>query len=342
MTKCQLIGVDLGFGFIKGFDGRYHVIIPSRLSERGLPQEVPDDGRLPRNGGLQMMVDDDVVYVGRGADCDWRSPLIPRQPDRLFGDYGKHLVLAVLSAYAEREIPLKVVIGLPVNHFALLKQSFEDRLLGYHRVAWVQADGRRIPRNVHIRCIHFVIHPMGTFSGLIMDADGRMVANPYRHQKVALVDIGFRATNVIVMDRMRYSKRGSATIGMGISRGLAFIDGQLRRRSGHRLPFDQLYQAVRLGHIRIDAQFYNLERVRQEAFSRLATELAGHVGDVLAPQWDLDRLLLTGGGSRELADAIGPLLPGEVTQIENAQDARLNNAQGQWRLARSMWRRSRT
>lgn len=337
MESRKLIGVDLGFRFAKGFDGQQPIIIPSVLSERGHPHEGSEDDRLAPGRGGHMVADDEVFFVGRFADCDWRSPHIPRRPDRLFGDYGKHLVLAVLSAYAEKEAPLQVVIGLPVSHFQLLRKSFEDRLLGYHDVAWMQADGSRVPRNIHIRKIHSVVHPMGTFSGLIMDAKGQIGTDKFRNQKVALVDIGFRSTDVIVMDRMRYSKRGSGTIEMGIGRGLEMIDRKLCNDAGHRARFDQLYQAVRMGYIRIEDQFYNLERVRQEAFSRLAEELADNIGHLLAAAWDLDCLFLTGGGSRELADYIGPLLPGEVSQIENEQDVRLNNAQGQLRLARALW-----
>ena len=337
LRRPKLIGLDLGFGFTKGFDGKKPVIIPSILSSSGRAEEAPADDRLTTNGGLQMVADGEVIYVGRRADCDWRAPTIPCRPDRLFGNYGKHLVLAALSAYAERERPFHVVLGLPVSHFQLLKQSFADRLLGYHHVAWVQADGSRMPRSIHIQRIHCVIHPMGTFSGLIMDADGRMQADKLRNQKVALVDIGYRSTDVIVMDRMRFNQRGSATIEMGISCGFERIDRKLRRKAGHHPPFDQLYQAVRLGQIQVDNQFYNLERIRRETFSGLAAALADHIGHLLATHWDLDSLFLTGGGSRELAEAIGPLLPGEVLQIENESDVRLNNAQGQLRLARSIW-----
>lgn len=338
MKNSKLIGVDLGFGFTKGFDGQQSVILPSILSRNARAAKAPDENRMTSDGGLQMVAGGEVFYVGRLADGDWRSPTTPCRPDLLYGDYGKQLVLAALSVYAEMESPLQVVIGLPVSHFQLLKKSFTDRLLGYHHVAWVEADGRRTPRNIHIRRIHFVAHPMGTFSGLIMDADGRMQADKLRNQKVALVDIGFRSTDVIVMDQMQFSKRGSATLEMGISRGFEMIDAKLRRKAGHQPHFAQLYQAVRLGHIRVGNQFYNLKRIRREAFGRLAAELAENIGRLLATHWDLDCLFLTGGGSRELAAIIGPLLPGEVLQIENEQDVRLNNAQGQLRLARSIWR----
>lgn len=336
-SRIKLIGVDLGFGFTKGFDGQQTIIIPSVLSDSGRPNEGGGGHRITRERGFHLVADDAAFYVGDLADCDWRSPRRPRQPERLFGDYGKRLVLAVLAAYTEMENPLHVVIGIPVSYYQFFKDSFEDRLSGYHKLAWMQPDGSRVPRNVHIRKIHTIPHPMGTYSGLVMDVNGQMQADKFKTKKIALVDIGFRSTNVITMDRMRFSNRYSGTIDLGISRGFEVIDRKLRNEAGHCARFDQLYQAVRMGYIRVEGQSYNLERVRKEAFSRLAEELADNIGHMLASAWDLDRLLLTGGGSREQADFIGPLLPGEVSQVENEQDARLNNAQGQLRLARSLW-----
>ena len=336
-SPIKLIGVDIGFGFAKGFDGQQPIILPSILSHHGRPEEVagPEQG-MPAVG-LHMEIDGEAFYVGRRADCDWHSAQLPRQPDRLFSDYGKHLVLAVLAAYTEMENPMHVVLGLPVSYYQRLKASCEARLIGYHKLVWVERDGSRIPKNIHIRKLHLVPHPMGTYSGLIMDANGRLQSDKFQKRKIVLVDIGYRSTNVIAMDRMRFSNRYSGTIDLGISRGFERIARKLRDETGRGLTFDQLYQAVRMGHVRIKDQTYNIERVRREAFSLLAEQLADNIGHLLASAWDLDSLLLTGGGARELADYIGPLLPGEVSQIENEEDARLNNAQGQLRLARALW-----
>ncbi|MDJ0808591.1 MAG: ParM/StbA family protein [Desulfobacterales bacterium] len=336
-NPTKLIGVDIGFGFAKGFDGQLPIIFPSILSHHGRPEEAAGPEQGAPGLGLHIEINGEGYFVGRRADCDWRSPQLPRQPDRLFGAYGKHLVLALLSAYTEMESPLHVVLGLPVSYFQLLKASCEAGLIGYHKLVWVEKDGSRIPKNIHIRKLHLVPHPMGTYSGLVMDANGRLQAEKFRERKIAVVDIGFRSTNVIAMDRMRFSNRYSGSIDLGISRGFERIERKLRDETGRSLTFDQLYQAVRMGHIRIEDQTYNIERVRREAFSLLAEQLADNIGHLLAAAWDLDNLLLTGGGSRELADYIGPLLPGEVSQIENEQDARLNNAQGQLRLARALW-----
>ena len=336
-NRTKLVGVDLGFGFIKGFDGQQAVIMPSILAANGRPQEASETALTAPEDGLHLAFEGETLFVGHRAACDWRSPELPRRPARLFSDYGRYLVLAVLATYTEMENPLHVVIGLPVSHYQRLKDAFETRLIGYHQMAWMRPDGSRIPKNVHIRKIYTVPNPMGTYSGLIMDANGRMQADKFKDQKTVVVDIGFRTTDVIAMDCMRFSNRYSGTIDMGVSRGFEQIARKLEAEAGRSLSFDQLYQAVRLGSIHIDMQRYTIERVRREAFSRLAEQLADNIGHLLSAAWDLDSLLLTGGGSRELADYIGPLLPGEVAQIENEQDVRLNNAQGQLRLARSIW-----
>ncbi|MDJ0668906.1 MAG: ParM/StbA family protein [Desulfobacterales bacterium] len=337
MRRFKLIGVDLGFGFTKGFDGQRSVIVQSVLSEQGRTDDSPGTDRLGPDRGFHITADDGDFFVGDRADCDWRSARHPRQPERLFGEYGKRLILAVLADFTEMERPLHLVLGLPVSHWQRLKETFVARLVGYHQIRWLQPDGSRIPKNIHIRKIHTLPHPMGTYLGMLMDADGRIRDEALKDQKVVLVDIGFRSTNVIVMERMRLSNRCSGTIDLGVGRGLEAIDRKLRQQSGYAPRFDQLYQALRMGHIRVEGQTYNLERIRAEAFGRLAEELAARIDRMLTTEWDLDRLVLTGGGARELAEPIGPLLPGAVSLIENLQDLRLNNVQGQLHLARSRW-----
>lgn len=337
MRRIKLIAIDLGFGFTKGYDGQRPVVIQSVLSEQGRTDDSPGADRPGQDRGFHITTDDGTFFAGNRADCDWCSPLHPRQPERLFGEYGKRLILAVLADYTAGESALHLVLGLPVSHSQRLKGPFEERLIGYHRIRWQQPDGSRIPKNIHIRKIHTVPHPMGTYLGMLMDANGRMRDDARKDQKIVLVDIGFRSTNVIVMERMRLSNRCSGTIDLGVGRGFEAIDRKLRQQAGWVPRFDQLYQAVRTGHIRIEGQTYNLERIREEVFDRLAEELAERIDRMLTAEWDLDGLLLTGGGARELAEPIGPLLPGEVSLIENVQDVRLNNVQGQLCLARARW-----
>ena len=76
----------------------------------------------------------------------------------------------------------------------------------------------------------------------------------------------------------------------------------------------------------------------QEATYRwLAAALADRINAFLREDWDLENVLLTGGGAADLAEDLAPLINGEAILIEHHQDPRLNNADGQLRLARHHW-----
>ena len=234
------IGVDLGFGYTKGFDGQRSVIIQSIVAEDGRTEASPGSERRGQDQSFHILADDGAFFAGSRADCDWNASRLPRQPDRLFGEYGKRLILAVLADYTEMECPLNLVLGLPVSHFQRLREPFEERLLGYHKIRRLQPDGSRIPKNILIRKIHTVPHPMGTYLGMLMDANGQVRDDALQDQKIVLVDIGFRCTDVIVMDRMRLSNRCSGTIDLGIGRGFEALDRKLRQEAGQAPRFDQL------------------------------------------------------------------------------------------------------
>jgi plasmid segregation protein ParM len=53
--------------------------------------------------------------------------------------------------------------------------------------------------------------------------------------------------------------------------------------------------------------------------------------------WDIDSIILSGGGSMELAPFILPQIQGNVIPLASDVDARLNNVQGYLKFARYKW-----
>jgi hypothetical protein len=170
-----------------------------------------------------------------------------------------------------------------------------------------------------------------------MDEDGCYRKSEYNDLKIALVDVGFRTTNIMVMASARFCNRGSACIEMGIAAGFEKIARRLARETEYIPDLNRFYRAVRMGFIRIDDQEYNLTKLREETYQDLSQALADRINDTLRNDWDVERVLLTGGGAADLAEVLAPLIDGEVVLIENDPDVRLVNAQGQLRLARHMW-----
>jgi plasmid segregation protein ParM len=328
------LGLDLGFGFTKCIDGEQTVIFQSHMN-RNITRT--DETTTPPEGIYHIELDDGDYIVGD----DTRSPSLfedfARQPERLINAYGRNLVLTAAAPFSDQENPLHIVIGLPVTYFQRWETELMGRLTGYHKIGVYQPDGRCTRKNLHIRKVHVVPHPLGTFTSLIMDEEGRLRDSEYNKTKIAIVDIGFRTTDIMVMASARFCNRGSSTIEMGMANGFEMVARKLYRETGTVPDLNRLYKAIRMGFIRIEDQEYNLEIRRAEMYRHLSSALADRINYGLKDDWDIDRVLLTGGGASDIAGDLAPLIDGEVVLIEHDQDVRLINAQGQLRLARHLW-----
>jgi plasmid segregation protein ParM len=330
----KLLGLDIGFGFTKCVDGERTVIFPSTM-RRGI--ENIDGANGLTEGCYGITVADGDYRVGDDTGSPSLFEDFARRPDRLLDSYGKNLALTAIAAFSMQECPLHVVVGLPIAHAPQWETPLVDRLTGYHKIGIYQPDGRSARQNIHIRKVHVVPHPLGTFTSLIMDPNGRFQDSAYQAKKVALVDVGFRTTNVMIMTSARFVNRGSGTIDMGIANGFEAIAHKLYRETQCIPDLHRLYSAIRMGFIRIEDQEYNLKHLREETFRQLSSALADRINYSLKDDWDLENVLLTGGGASDLAEDLAPLIDNDVVLIEHDQDVRLNNAQGQLRLARHLW-----
>jgi plasmid segregation protein ParM len=326
----KLMGLDIGFGFTKCIDGEQAVIFTSRMRPYPEAPEAPPEGYL-------VDIDKARFAIGHEGHSEELFEDFARGPERLLDGFAKGLTLTAAAHYAEQEAPLQIVLGLPISEAQRWQGILTERLIGYHKIGLASGHRPWVQKNVHIRKIHVVPHPLGTFINLIMDHEGRHRNAEVQHQKVALVDIGFRTTDIMVMEAGRFCNRGSATLGIGMADGLQAIARKLHREKVVIPDVAHFYRAVGLGHMRIGDQAYNLNSLRDQIYQQLAATLADRINDRLREHWDLERLLLTGGGAVDLADRLAALLHGEVDLIEHEQDVRLSNAQGYLSLAKHMW-----
>jgi plasmid segregation protein ParM len=328
------LGLDLGFGFTKCLDGKQTVIFQSHVRQASGQSDAAEEQPA---GTYHIALEDRDYIVGNDTHGPSLFEDFARRPERLIDSYGQRLVLTAAAPFSSHENPLHVVIGLPISYFQQWAARLVKQLTGYHKIGIFQADGRCGRKNIHIRKVHVIPTPLGTYTGLIMDVDGRRQASEYDDLKIAVVDIGFRTTDIMVMASGRFCNRGSGTIEMGMANGFEKIAGRLYRESGVFPDLNRLYKAIRMGSIRIEDQEYNVTKLRDETYREVSVALADRINYNLKDDWDIERVLLTGGGAADAAATIAPLIDSEVVLIEHEQDVRLSNVQGQLRLARHMW-----
>jgi plasmid segregation protein ParM len=170
-----------------------------------------------------------------------------------------------------------------------------------------------------------------------MDDQGRISQRELASQKIGVVDIGFRTTDFCIMDRLRHIDRGSRTIDMGISKAFGLIAQKLQEKCGVAVELYRLYQAVEEGTIRMRGKPIDFAAIRDQVFEQLADAIAGEIDRLWADDWDMDMILLTGGGSRELAKHLRPMIAGNVVPLEPHIDSRLNNAFGYVKYGKFIW-----
>jgi plasmid segregation protein ParM len=78
----------------------------------------------------------------------------------------------------------------------------------------------------------------------------------------------------------------------------------------------------------------------EQVFGQLAATVANEVDRLWADDWDMDAMVITGGGGAVLAKHLQPLLNGEVLALDPKADMRLYNVQGYRKFGQHLWGRS--
>ena len=179
--------------------------------------------------------------------------------------------------------------------------------------------------------------PLGSVLNLLMDDNGKIVNKTLANQKIGVVDIGFRTTDFTILDRLRYIDRGSRTMESGIAKGFSVIANKLREKCGVSVELYRLYNAAETGSIKMRGNRVNFVKIRDEVYSQLAASIANDIDRLWAPDWDIDAIILTGGGCRDLAQYLRPQITGNIIPVEANRDPRLNNVLGYIKYGQSVW-----
>lgn len=334
------VGLDIGFGFTKATNGREFVVFKSLLGEAADIQFRMNIGRGEPARNLHVTVDGQSYFVGEYAEQQSNVRQFTLDQEQLTADMSKVLTLTALGHLLDTYAPVHLVTGLPVGYYRDYQPRLKKLLAGTHDVTFEQSDGAAQTRQFNIGQIRVIPQPLGSVFNLLMNDAGRIGNRDLARDKIGVVDIGFRTTDFCIFDRLQYVERGSATTDTGISRCFSLIAKKLREESGVNLELFRLYKAVETGFIKIRGKEYNLTRMRDAVFASTAQIIAGDAERLWADDWDMDAILITGGGAMELAALLTPLISGQVIPVDAGIDARLNNVQGYQKYARYLWDRT--
>lgn len=332
----RILAADIGFGYTKATDGRHFQAFKSIVGEANPAafeeSLLPGHELLPRH----FEIDGEGVFVGELAETQSRGRNFTLDPNQFLNTLAKALGLASLIPLVDHGDPVRLVTGLPISLFRNHREVLGQSLLGRHTVAQFY-NGQREEKMIYIEKVRVIPQPFGSLYNLMLNAEGKTVQQRFISEKIGVIDVGFRTCDFAIADKTRYSERGSLSTDSGMCLAYEAIANLLKEKSGVTIELYRLYEAISAGFIKIRGQRYELAPLVQRAFTQLAARIANEANRLWAEDWDIDLIVLSGGGGALLAPYLQSQIAGEVLPIPPDQDARLNNVRGYWKFGQHVW-----
>jgi len=335
----EVVGIDIGFGYTKASNGKKSLVFKSIYGEATniqFREHIVDGGAEEH---LHIEIDGEGFFVGELAERQSSDRNFTLDQDQLMSKFAKILSLAALSRLVERNEPVKVVTGLPVKYFTTHKARLTKELTGRHTVIMTKADGTREETVINVGQVRVIPQPFGSMFNLMLNDAGETGDKRFLQEKIGVIDIGFRTADYSIANRTKYLERGSRSTDSGISQAFALLGSKLQEISGVNIELYRLFDAVEKGSIKIRGKNFELGKITEHVFAQLAEDIANEVNRLWADEWDIDSIVLSGGGGSVLAPYLTPLLEGEIMSMDDSVDARYNNVHGYTKYAKFLWTR---
>lgn len=336
----EILGIDIGFGFTKATDGSRSLVFKSvygEASELQYRESILDEAAADEH--LHLEIDGRGLFVGELAERQSNVRFFTLDQAQFVSQFAKTLALTAAARMVGGYIPVNLVTGLPIGYYRQHKDELARLLQGEHTVKVIDAGGKAQEKVLNINKVRVIPQPFGSLFNQMLNDLGEVSDKRLVKEKVGIVDVGFRTSDYTVADSMRYSERGSRTTDSGIARAFNVIAGKLREKSGVNVELYRLHEAVARGSIKIRGKEYDLQGLTEQVFGQLAGAVASEIDRLWADDWDMDTILLTGGGGAVLAEHLKPLVNGEMTVVGVGRDARFCNVQGYWKFGKHLWAR---
>lgn len=335
-----IIGIDIGFGFTKATNGKdfrvfksiYGEAIDFQFKESLLNPKAQQDEHL------QVDVDNTSYFIGELAERQSSNRQFTLDQTQFIASSTKILALAAITQFMTSDKQsFKIVVGLPIGHYREYKAELADMLRQSHHVVTTNSKGTRKEIVIGITDVKVIPQPIGSVMDRLLNDSGKGGEQRFADEKIGIIDIGFRTSDYTISDKARYSERGSLTTQNGISKAFEVIANKLKDNCGINVELYRLFDAVETGSIKIRGKGYDLRKITQIAFQQLAANIASDANRLWNDDWDMDAIMITGGGGSVLAPYLQPLLEGVIVPIEQDLDYRLHNVRGYLKYGHNMW-----
>ena len=145
-----IIGLDIGFGFTKGTNGRDSLVFKSIFGDASDIQYREQMLGTPTiEEHLHVSIDGQEYFVGELAERQSNVRSFTLDQNQFISDFSKVMALTAISNLAERNEPVRVVTGLPISYYRRHRKELKERLKGRYPVMLTDHTGQNLET---VRC----------------------------------------------------------------------------------------------------------------------------------------------------------------------------------------------
>ncbi|TYS64479.1 ParM/StbA family protein [Sutcliffiella horikoshii] len=311
----EIIGLDLGFGNVKGKNLFQEIMFPSVVGpSRNLIESTVQADTEPLN---RIIDNKRSLFIGDLALRQSATKMFSLKENKAGHESTKPLLEVALGLLAKGR-NVNVVTGLPVTFYFQQKEELSKVFKRDHDIN-IQVGGQWIERTISVDEVKLVPQPLGSAIDFLLDREGNIKEDMKKYAKgrIGVLDIGFYTNDLLVLDGLEVAQDYSRSLRSGMS-----VAYRAMNDAGIDVPIYDLEKMVRRGQYR---------SASEQAFQALAQQIQGEV-ETYWPQLDL--IIITGGGGHELFRYLK--LPGESRISLNPS---LANVKGYYKLGRRAWGR---
>jgi len=330
------LAVDTGFGRTKALSDEHAVSFPSLVAHyRDIRFNTGMEGNGDPTSKLALEHNGRRYFVGSAAI---RQGIAQNTIDRerTVSQEAKVLALAALGLLVEESTEhICLVAGLPVSHFASLKERYESELKQTHYFDLLDLSGKALANHiVNVHDLKVIPQPLGTLFTLLLDETGGLSRAELAGENVGIIDIGFCTVDLARADSLEFIDRKSASYPLGLFNAYSELSEELNRCFDIEAPPESLEKVVASGQIKVGGKTYSIEKQKQQAFIRIAEQILSKVKTLWPDRWQLDRIIITGGGGQLLYNYLECNLDHNT---ELAPKPVFANVEGYLKLAARSW-----
>jgi plasmid segregation protein ParM len=314
-VKAKTASIDLGYGWMKGKQGKLTWREPSVLGEvKPLFEE--------------SIRTTDVIYNDRYFVGD----LALRQSDVRFAStkdskaetWTSEILLETALGILSPNEPVNLVTGLPVDFYFTQKDAFVNMLEGinesgsYH----LQVGRKRFTVNPRIQNHKIVAQPLGTAMDYLLTNDGQFENIEAAKKRLLVIDLGFYTLDLLILDAMDIGKASSSPPELGISTAYKLLRGYLKEKFGKAPDRHELDRYVIAG----EYEGYDISPLIHKAFKALAAQIMLEIEGL---NTKFHKYLITGGWASLIAEYLD-LHDKEVF-------GQMANVRGYEKIGRRLW-----